>query len=68
MSLYHQPGTNQIVQHEVQTYSRNWTRLTGDISTNPDEDSLMWVDRHHETKCPDKKTPELNEIRTPYHK
>ena len=41
MTLYHQPGTNQIVQHEVQTYVRNWTRLTGDIRTNPDEDSLI---------------------------
>ena len=41
MPLYHQPGTNQIVQHEVQTYARNWTRLTGDINTNPEEDSLI---------------------------
>ena len=34
-------GTNQIVQHEIQTYTRNWTRLTGDIKTGPDDDSLV---------------------------
>ena len=41
VSLYHHPGTNQIVQHEIQTYARNWTRLTGDIKTGPDDDSLV---------------------------
>ena len=41
VSLYHHPGTNQVVQHELQTYVRNWTRLTGDIKTDPEDDSLI---------------------------
>lgn len=41
VSLYHHPGTNQIVQHELQTYARNWTRLTGDIKTDPEDGSLI---------------------------
>ena len=41
ISMYHHPGTNQMVQHEVQNYSRDWTRVTGDIKTGPDDDPLI---------------------------
>ena len=41
VSLHHHPGTNQVVQHEMQTHDRNWTRLTGDIKTGPEDDSLV---------------------------
>ena len=41
ISMYHHPGTNQMVQHEVQNSSRDWTRVTGDIKTGPDDDPLI---------------------------
>ena len=40
VTLYH-PDAHQIVHHDVQTYVRNWTRLTGDIRTGPEDDSLI---------------------------
>ena len=39
--LYHYPGTNQIVQHDLKIYDCNWTRLTGDVRTGPEDDSLI---------------------------
>ena len=35
------PENNQVVQHELQTYDHNSTRLTGDIKTDPEDDSLI---------------------------
>jgi len=41
MPMYHHPGTNQVVQHDVQNYTRNWTKVTGDVKTGPDDDPLV---------------------------
>ena len=38
--MYHHPGTNQYVQHDVQNYTRNWKKVTGDVKTGPDDDPL----------------------------
>ena len=39
--MYHHPGTNQYVQHDVQNYTRNWRKVTGDVKTGPDDDPLI---------------------------
>ena len=41
VGLYQHPGTNQVVQHEPQTFVRNWKRLTGVIKTRSMDDSLV---------------------------
>ena len=53
-------------------YNRNWTRLTGDIRTRPEDDSLIILvnleaDRHHETKFSDEETSKQNEVWTSHH-
>ena len=39
--LYIEPDTNHIVQHQLESLVRNWTRFTGVIDTRIKDDSLV---------------------------
>jgi hypothetical protein len=40
-ALYIEPGSNHIVQHQLESLVRNWTRFTGVIDTRIRDDSLV---------------------------
>ena len=42
VSLFHHPGTNEVIQHETNhAYVRNWAMYTGTIETRSLDDSLI---------------------------